>query len=629
MPTFYAQKTTVQLSVTDLGRATTTNPRRQQSLAASESIKNVAQEFARGSKDGTLTETPLYTEDGSHIRFLGKHEDMPFFMVHAGNNFFDLATKEKTNRRPARVPLAGKGEGKSASTAVDLDGETVSIRTSKDGKLPQLWCQISDSDCANSSPVIIEPNSMYKPPLIPHALCLTVFLSNSSFVRTTDRGTTRKEINDVKIDVYFNGALCGSHYVPRRYSGEAYAMTEHIVRFTGRRIGRLIEKPWVIVPSGQNPDGGLREYRRGKVAYAGAQQRWNDISDALMAEADKIGQDGRAERPVIGEYLESLAQLSMPKDVEDMQKAGSPKYGVLDVVVIWGKGNKNGPDAPYIVEPTPIRNEGFSNTDLDQLMDHVPVQNAPKLTDSPYTVPKSRSEALTNAKSVDEYLDTSSLSVTTSLLPPSNNGTSPAASSPTKKRPLPALPFETPLKRSRGHYYDILTTKQTLSEEINSIATAAGFGPRAGYNPTILTHSRTPRVDYASTAGSSPLSSAPTTTNHTPAQTKIVKIKLPSPTKSAPSPCMMTTPRMEDGEADGEFPTPLRERPPAPPKRRERVPTQPNAEALDGDFRTPALAVDCNTTYAPGGIVRNVGAARGGVFREGGVVMGARFVVGG
>lgn len=138
MPTFYAQKTTVQLSVADLGWTTTLNPHTQQSIATSESIRNVAHEFARGSKDGTLTETPLYTKDGkkSHVRFLGKHGNMPFFMVHAGKNFFDLTTKER-NRRPDRVPLAGMGDGESASTAVGLDGGKVGVRTSKHGETPQ------------------------------------------------------------------------------------------------------------------------------------------------------------------------------------------------------------------------------------------------------------------------------------------------------------------------------------------------------------------------------------------------------------------------------------------------------------------------------------------------------------
>lgn len=142
MPTFYGRETTVQLSVAELGRATTSKPRTQQSLAASESIRNVAQEFARGSKDGTLTETPIYTDDGSHVRFLGKQRDMPFFMVHAGKNFFDLNSKEKRNRRPARVSLAGKGEGGSDSTAVDLDEAKIGVATSNNGKTLQLCCYL-------------------------------------------------------------------------------------------------------------------------------------------------------------------------------------------------------------------------------------------------------------------------------------------------------------------------------------------------------------------------------------------------------------------------------------------------------------------------------------------------------
>ncbi len=433
--------------------------------------------------------------------------------------------------------------------------------------------------------------------------------------------TARPELNDVKIDVYFNGALCGSHYVPRRYSGEAYNKSEHIVRFTGCRIGRLIEKPWVIVPSGQNPDGSLREYRRGKVAYSGAQPRWNDISDALRAEADKFGHDGRGERPVIGEYLESLANLSMPKDVEDMQKAGSAKFGLLDVVVIWGKGNKHGPDAPYITEPTSISIEGFTRANLDQPMDHPLVQNVTKMSESTRTIPQSRSEALANAKSIDDHSDMPPQPVTPSPGPVLNDETNPAASSPLDKPSVPALPIEVPVKRSRGPYHDIFTSKQTLCEEMDSIAAAAE------YKTTLGTKARTTRASYASTADSSPLSSAPITSDHTPAQTKIVKLKMPSSGKAPTTPSITGKPYAPDEEVDGDFLTPLKRRTVAPESK--RVSTHLSADALDRGFVTPALSVDCSATYASKGIVRNVGAARGGVFKEGGVVMGARFVIGG
>lgn len=139
MPTYYATNTTIQLSIADLDRTTTLNPRTQQSHTVSESIENAALEFDRGSKDGTLTETPLCTEDESHIRFLGTPGHMPFFMVHAGKNLFDLNTEEKRNRRPTRVPFAGKGERESASIDLDLNGEKIGVgTTSKDGKHNQI-----------------------------------------------------------------------------------------------------------------------------------------------------------------------------------------------------------------------------------------------------------------------------------------------------------------------------------------------------------------------------------------------------------------------------------------------------------------------------------------------------------
>ena len=138
MPRFAGVETTVQLSVADLRQTTTLNPGAQQGVAVTESIKFVAQEFARGSIDGTLTETPLCTEDGSgnesHIQFLGKLRTIPFYMVHAGKNFFHLITKEKRNRRPTRVPPPEKGEGESASIAVDGHGEQIGVETSTNSK---------------------------------------------------------------------------------------------------------------------------------------------------------------------------------------------------------------------------------------------------------------------------------------------------------------------------------------------------------------------------------------------------------------------------------------------------------------------------------------------------------------
>lgn len=105
MPTLYGANTTVQLSVADLKLATSPNPRTNQRPEVTADVERTLLEFAKGSRNGTLDETPLYAENGSHLRFLGKHQDMPFFIVHAGRLFFDANSKGKRNRRAARIPL--------------------------------------------------------------------------------------------------------------------------------------------------------------------------------------------------------------------------------------------------------------------------------------------------------------------------------------------------------------------------------------------------------------------------------------------------------------------------------------------------------------------------------------------
>lgn len=132
-------------------------------------------------------------------------------------------------------------------------------------------------------------------------------------------------------------------------------MAEHIVRFSGRKIGRLVEKPWVIVPPDQNPDGTFREDHRGEEAYAGAQPRWTAISEALEAEAKRIGRDEFGAFSLLGEYLTALANLAMPPGVEEMQKAGSREFGMVDVVVIAGKGVKDDSKCPALIEPKALR----------------------------------------------------------------------------------------------------------------------------------------------------------------------------------------------------------------------------------------------------------------------------------
>lgn len=104
MPTFFARSTTIQLSAADLRTTTTSDPIIGWSNNFYKDVDRTISEIASASKDGTLAETPLLDPiNGSHMRFLGPHGDMPFFMVHAGKAFFDADTNEKRNQKPARA----------------------------------------------------------------------------------------------------------------------------------------------------------------------------------------------------------------------------------------------------------------------------------------------------------------------------------------------------------------------------------------------------------------------------------------------------------------------------------------------------------------------------------------------
>jgi len=105
MPTFYAKSTAAQLSIADLEKSTTRNPISRQCPESTKAVEIAALEFARASKHGTLREDAIDDKaTGSHMRFLGKHRDVPFFMVEAGKHLFDPETTERRNRKAVRVP---------------------------------------------------------------------------------------------------------------------------------------------------------------------------------------------------------------------------------------------------------------------------------------------------------------------------------------------------------------------------------------------------------------------------------------------------------------------------------------------------------------------------------------------
>lgn len=409
--------------------------------------------------------------------------------------------------------------------------------------------------------------------------------------------------HDIKIDVYFNGQFFDSKImgVGQLHCAGPRGIKVRMHRFTGQKLSRFIEKPWVFVPPCQQPDGSLRASSPKNASIlenlgedAGANGRWTAIADGLLKEANKAGRDMHGERPITGEYLESLASLPAPPELKDVQKAGDTNFGVIDVVVIWGKGQKDAAGSKYLTEPTRLRLNGYTaESDVGEASEGVQVQNKnvqaavpnpnsvsvsdalsrpiPQLDGIPTTVltstldaaptatpapppnpaPKTRAEALATAVMLDgsEYKAPKPVNPVVNEVYPTprsrqrtvSTSTTRQDSASSTRRTTPKRYYETsissetanPSKRQRMPYYHVITTKQTYAEEMKSIV------EQAVEEAEMLTTRRTltNMEAEAETVNSPPLISAPEEVSlvEIPQPSKIVTLKLSPPLKAGVS----------------------------------------------------------------------------------------------
>ncbi|KAK3059391.1 hypothetical protein LTS18_010983, partial [Coniosporium uncinatum] len=195
-----------------------------------------------------------------------------------------------------------------------------------------------------------------EPALSPQALIIKIDLNDKSLVRSFDKNET---VNDLAIDVFINGEFCHSKLVAarKRLDDAKSGLTQ---TFSGTRVHRLVERAWVICPPSQNPDGSLRVLRKSKDSRLGAEGRWKQVAKALADEAGQRGFNKYGDRSPLGAYLASLSQMEMPGRVETMQKKRGPKFGVVDVVITYGKGMKFGPETDYLLKPARFSDSMFS-----------------------------------------------------------------------------------------------------------------------------------------------------------------------------------------------------------------------------------------------------------------------------
>ncbi|KAF2753115.1 hypothetical protein EJ05DRAFT_226108 [Pseudovirgaria hyperparasitica] len=263
--------------------------------------------------------------------------------------------------------------------------------------------------------------------LSPHALAVQVTPSKGTFLKDLKSSTSMpaggRAAQDLMISVFFNGNQCNSKYIPAR---SANRPEELMQCFSGCRFTFMLERPWVIIPDGQEPDGSMRPLKRRKSGMLSAEDRWTEISAEIARESARYGYNEHGERQPLGDYLQCLAAIPMPGVFANSQRAGGQKFGVIDVVVSLGRGKKRDTsNAVYMKSPSYMLDSRYSfETPEDaplykpktaQNYLNTPPSAAPALTmdldDSPYT----------NERSIDQ--DLSTLSETFAALePPSSQG---------------------------------------------------------------------------------------------------------------------------------------------------------------------------------------------------------------
>lgn len=456
-------------------------------------------------------------------------------------------------------------------------------------------------------------------------------------------------------------------------------MNEQIIRFSGRRIARLLEKPWVYVPPGQNPDKSIREHKRTRGANAGALPRWEAISQMLESEAGRMGGDEDSGYPVLGEYLSSLAKLQMPLEVEEMQKVGGARFGVIDVIVITGKGHKDGATGTMLLEPTHLRNLNQqsslvrepSTPESDQQDSH---QRRKRRQVSPSIQPTSFSleaSARNTEVRLRGGLATTPQSSTRSIVARLDDEHSPfgpphsALAIPSTYPTQPSDSYSSTLsgqQRSRWKSYKLVAEdRKTLAEEIETIAQKAFKSIALANSQSTAEETPTPKRMTRSCGGATATASPPPRCRSLPKaverpppkelgsshnvskESKLVKLKLNFTAATKPfnshsqSPATPSTaPKHASSPSTSSTLSTLSTLPPttAPPspsasRLATPIPRPVNSGGVAASmYSTPPLSQDSVLTYAPLGLVRVIKAERNGWFEEDAVLMGVRFLVG-
>ncbi|KAL8836627.1 MAG: hypothetical protein Q9170_002850 [Blastenia crenularia] len=512
MPTFYVRSLNIRLSVADLDKTITPEPLNTLSKESTLNADRAIKQLEEAAKDGALLEAPLCLDQwGCNLKFLGDlSQNMPFLMVQATPEYPCNPPVEVSNtKEKLPVPrLSGPHDNCLDSPLTDLSSPPLS-------PLPTL-------DVSNARQHELR------------ALCLRILPNTKSFIHAENGEKAR---NDIKIDVYLNGDLCTSSYIQERdFLSKGYVRNI----FSGARNSRLTERPWVLSPppsaiSDASPHPAAIEQIEDDI-----RNRWTEVSNALKTTAVSYGRNARSELPVIGQYLQNLAEVPVPAILPGMLKTDHKRFAIIDVVVINGKGNKDPADGPYLFRPLPLKLYGYEAENESSLVSSVETSKKQQseakgqssrprksfadqqIAMQPFSlhhVPRNSLEPL-NPPSATEKL--SGLKLLTNLsqrlprvrkaptsLPADKRreSKSRSASDHEKRAPspvllgtkarkrsrdvtVPATLNDAPLKKRRMQYHTVLDARQTWAEEIDDIARQAADKDAVFFTERRITRSK-------------------------------------------------------------------------------------------------------------------------------------------
>ena len=163
-------------------------------------------------------------------------------------------------------------------------------------------------------------------------------------------------MQDLRYDVFYNGDLAESNCIHARHVTEEAEIHPIVRIISGKRVALFVERPWIIPCPGQDASGELRVKKTTKRNTA--EERWKQISQALHEYAEGLKPDASGEPKPLASYLNSLATLGLPSEIDTLYKKGGSKFGVIDVILSTGKGLQKPQNSNFLSRPnflSPLR----------------------------------------------------------------------------------------------------------------------------------------------------------------------------------------------------------------------------------------------------------------------------------